>query len=230
VEDKGAGGLAYRSFQLLIEHAPLCGYNDCEIRSCLNGWDSMKKPMEWLIAGVALTAIAGCCSKQCPKTPNYICAQGVDKQAVMNASQDVLEDMHFTIEKADTDAGYISTRPLAGAQFFEFWRSDTVGCYNFTEANLYSVTRTAEINITPKDGTFCVECKVDTRRLSMPSREISSATELPGLFTRSNSGLQKLQLSKVQKKKAVWIDMGPDPALQARILEKIGKQISDLEF
>jgi hypothetical protein len=184
--------------------------------------DCMERPRAWLIAGLtAVLMFGGCCSKESSETINRICAQGVDKQAVMDAAQRVLEDMHFTIEKADLDAGYISTRPLAAQQFFELWRSDTVGCGNFAEANLHSVTRTAEINVAPQDDDFCLTCKVATRRLSVPDREISSATELPKVFTKSAGGLQTLQLGR----DAVWMDMGNDPALEARILERIQKLI-----
>jgi len=174
---------------------------------------NMKRPMAWLAVVVAV-AIGGCCGRQVSQnTTNRIFAQGVDKQAVMDATQKVLEEMHFIIEKCDASAGYISTRPLPAAQFFEVWRSDTVGCANFAEANLHSVTRTAEINITAQDDAFCIECRVDTRRLSMPNIDVRGRR------------LQAPELKKEQKKAAVWMDLGPDTELQARILDRIGKQI-----
>lgn len=127
----------------------------------MNGWH-MKRPMAWLMVILA-AVMGGCCTKECPKAANQICVQGVDKQAVIDTSQKALEDMQFRIEKADTEAGYISTRPLPAQQFFEFWRSDTVGCYNFVEDNMHSVTRTAEINIIPKGFDFCIDCRVTTQ-------------------------------------------------------------------
>jgi hypothetical protein len=180
----------------------------------------------WLVAGIATAVmLGGGCAKQCEKPTTKICTQGVDRQTAMAAAQRTLENMHFTIEKADANAGYISTRPLAAGQFFEVWRSDTVGCENFAEANLHSVSRIAEIDVSGPDGEVCIACKVATRRLSMPQREVNSATELPGVFSKSSAGLQTLTLDKEQQKAAVWMDMGPDTNLQARILERIGKQI-----
>jgi hypothetical protein len=187
----------------------------------------MSKITVRLIVGVwAAMMLGGCCSKQCAEPVNKIYAQGIDVPTAMNVVQSTLEDMHFTIEKADANAGYISTRPLSAGQFFEFWRSDTVGCENFAEANLHSVTRMAEINIIPQDGVVCIECTVQTRRLSMPQREVNSATELPRAFSQSSSGLQTLSLNKAQKKAVVWVDMGPDAKLQAKILERIEKCIN----
>ena len=186
----------------------------------------MNKITVRLVAGIAAAVmLGGCCAKQCEKPINKICTQGVDRQTAMAAAQRTLEDMHFLIEKADANAGYISTRPLAAGQFFEVWRSDTVGCENFAEANLHSVTRIAEIDMSGPDGEVCIECKVATRRLSMSQREVSNATELPGVFTQSSGGLQTVKLNKEQQKAAVWMDMGPDANLQARILERIKKQI-----
>lgn len=186
----------------------------------------MKQVLIVLIAGIFAAAMAGgCCVKQCEKPANKICVQGADSQTAIDAAKKTLEAMHFTIEKADANAGYIRTRPLAAGQFFEVWRSDTVGCENFAEANLHSVTRIAEINVTSQDGDVCMECSVTSRRLSMPQREISSATELPGVFARSRGGLQTLKLNPQQKNGVAWTDMGPDAELQAKILERIGKQI-----
>jgi hypothetical protein len=179
-----------------------------------------------LIAGiVAAVMLGGCCAKQCEKPIDKICTQGIDRQAAMAAAQRTLEDVHFVIEKADPNAGYIRTRPLAAGQFFELWRSDTVGSENFAEANLHSVTRVAEIDVNGPDGEVCIACKVATRRLSMPQREVSNATELPGVFGKSSGGLQTIKLDNEQQKVAVWMDMGPDVNLQARILARIKKQI-----
>lgn len=188
----------------------------------------MKQVLILLITGVFTAAMAGgCCAKQCEKPASTMCVQGVDSRTAIDAAKKTLEAMHFTIEKADANAGYIRTRPLAAGQFFEFWRSDTVGCENFAEANLHSVTRIAEINVASQDGDVCMECSVTARRLSMPQREISSATELPGVFTRSGGGLQTLKLNPEQEKAAAWIDMGADTQLQARILDRIGKQMAN---
>jgi hypothetical protein len=193
-----------------------------------NGIDRMKQVLIFLIAGVLAAAMAGgCCAKRSENPVTKICVQGVDSRTAIDAAKKTLEAMHFTIEKADANAGYIRTRPLAAGQFFELWRSDTVGCENFAEANLHSVTRIAEINVTSQDGDVCMECSVTARRLSMPQREISNATELPGVFTRSGGGLQTLKLNPEQERAAAWMDMGPDTELQARILERIGKQMAN---
>ena len=63
------------------------------------------------------------------------------------AAERVLTRMHFAIEKLDAEQGVVKTRPLRGAQFFEFWRSDNVSSYDCEEANLQSVRRTVELRV-----------------------------------------------------------------------------------
>ncbi|OHB53948.1 MAG: hypothetical protein A2Y07_09630 [Planctomycetes bacterium GWF2_50_10] len=172
--------------------------------------------------------LVGCHSKQTKQPLERICAPASTQQA-FDTSVKVLEKMHFTIEKADLQHGIITTRPLPAAQFFEFWRSDTRGAFNFAESNLQSVERTAEIQITTVEGQACVDCTVFGKRLSLPEKEITSPTDVPGMFTKSASNVQRMQMNKQQRAAAQWIDLGPDPQLQSYILSKIQRKLSKLK-
>ena len=167
----------------------------------------------------------GCAQQQQYKTVEQICLPGVTKAEAMQIAQDVLAKMHFTIDKADLDTGVIRTRPLPGAQFFEFWRSDNVGAFNAVEANLHSIRRTAKIDITQKteDGrhktkdarqssvlcpltsVFCVSCDVQVQRLSLPAQH--QLSNKPGQLTQTTG--------------AQWIDLGQDTKLATEILKRI---------
>jgi len=80
--------------------------------------------------------------------------------------QDSALYMYFTIEKADVDNGLIRTRPLPGAQFFEFWRSDNVGTDNALAANLHTIRRTVTLDISQQDEELHIGCEVQAQRLS----------------------------------------------------------------
>lgn len=82
------------------------------------------------IACTALLLITGCAQTRQFKAVEQICVPNLEKQQAMKAAEEVLDQMHFSIEKADAEQGLIRTRPLAGAQFFQFWRSDNVGGFN----------------------------------------------------------------------------------------------------
>ena len=166
--------------------------------------------------------LAGCASQQpCEIATEPLCITGLEKIAVMKASEDVLSEMHFTIEKADVESGLIRTHPLSGAQFFELWRSDNIGSFNSAESNLHSIRRTVELNMTPQGEKLCLGCNVKVQRLSLPEREVSSSGCAYQMFSESTASLQKLTLDPKQKAGMAWVDLGRDSSLATEILKRI---------
>ena len=159
----------------------------------------------------------------------------VDKLQAMEVAEDILAKMHFTIEKADTKRGFIRTRPLSGAQFFEFWRSDNVGAGNWLESNLHSIRRVVELNMSEQDegppqsgNRLCINCDVQIYRLSLPERRVSSSARAYDMFSKSSPALQRIELNPEQKEKMAWIDLGKDTQLAAEILKRISSML-DIE-
>jgi hypothetical protein len=205
--------------------------------------------LEFLVFGLLL---AGCAEQQQYGVVKPLCAETrqrrvliqtqrcwVDKLEVMEIAEDVLAKMHFTIEKADADPatpgidtrrwrGYIRTRPLAGAQFFEFWRSDNVGADNWLESNLHSIRRVVELNMSEQDEGLCINCDVQKYRLSIPEHQVSSSARAYEMFSESNPALQNLRLNPEQKAGMAWIDLGKDRQLAAEILKRISSML-DIE-
>jgi len=182
-----------------------------------------------LLVGVILT---GCASEQAGDQtaeigPKQVCLGDVNTADAMQTAQDVLIEMQFSIEKADPKTGLIRTQPLSGAQFFELWRKDSVGSFNKTEANLHSIRRTVELQISEKNGA-CITCQVTTQRLNLPEMEVSSSTRAYAMFSESSASLQKMTLNPEQEAGIAWIDLGNDARLAELILERIEQQISDV--
>lgn len=147
------------------------------------------------------------------------------KDELMKVAEDVLAGMYFTIEKADFQSGIIRTRPLPGAQFFEFWRSDNIGARNTLAANLHTIRRTVTLNITQQNDELSIGCEAHAQRLSMPARQVNSSARVYGMFSRSSPSLQRLRLNPEQAKQMAWIDLGRDSKLEAEILKRIETQI-----
>jgi len=147
--------------------------------------------------------------------------QGIGTADLMEVAEDVLANMYFTIEKADAQSGLIRTRPLPGAQFFEFWRSDNIGADNTLAANLHTIRRTVSLDISQQGRELRIGCNVQAQRLSLPERQVSSSARVYGMFSQSNSSLQKLKLNPEQKEEMAWIDLGSDKRLAAEILKRI---------
>jgi len=169
--------------------------------------------------------ITGCAQQQHQETVEQICLTDTQKPQSMKIGEDVLGRMQFTIDKSDAEQGIIRTRPLPAAQSFEFWRSDNVGSFNSTEANLHSIRRTAELSISQQAGQLCISCDVKVQRLSLPERDITSSGRSYEMFTRSKQSIQVLELHPEQEKDMAWIDLGSDQQLATEILKRIEKQL-----
>jgi len=151
--------------------------------------------------------------------------QGIGTAVLMEVAEDVLTNMYFTIDKTDADSGLIRTRPLPGAQFFEFWRSDNVGADNTLAANLHTIRRAVTLDISQQGEELRIGCNVQAQRLSLPERQVSSSARVYGMFSLSSPSLQRLKLNPAQKKEMAWIDLGRDSRLEAEILKRIETRI-----
>ena len=182
-----------------------------------------------LCASCALICfLAGCAGPTQYETVEQICVPAVGSKDAMQIAENVLSRMHFTIAKTDTESGYIKTRPLPAGQFFEFWRSDTVGPFNSAEANIHTIRRIVELNITEQKGQVCVGCDVKVQRLSLSEYKAGDGSQkydrLSGL--RARASIQELRLDAAQK---AWLDLGRDEKLATVILKQIEEQIGKLK-
>ncbi len=167
----------------------------------------------------------GCTSNQQQQPFDKICLSQTDKPVAMLTAQDILAKMHFTIDKADSKLGIITTRPLSSAQFFEFWRSDVVGIKQGLEANIHTTRRTVKLNIVPTAQDICIDCTVSVYRLTLPEHLISSSSKAYALFSKSTQHMQTLEPHTEQREGMVWANIGKDPDLAMSILNKIKRQI-----
>ena len=143
----------------------------------------------------------------------------------MNVAEATLSRMQFVIEKADLNQGIIRTRPLTGAQFFEFWRSDNVGPTQALEANLQTLRRSVELHLTPYGDQIRMDCHVHVQRLSLPANEVASVSQAYRMYSKSTPTMQRLELEPEQREGLAWIDLGEDPSLAKRILKQVTERI-----
>ena len=161
------------------------------------------------------------------ETVEQVCAPGVGKQDVMQAADKVLGQMHFTIAKYDLESGYMRSRPLAAAQFFEFWSKDTAGAFNSAEANMHSIRRTVELDITRQGDRVCIGCDVKVERLSLSDYSVADGQVKYDKHSDTGTRVSTQSLELGQKRK-VWIDLGDDQKLATVILKRIEKQLVTL--
>ncbi len=177
-----------------------------------------------LTACALVCLLAGCAEPKHFEAVDQLCVPAVRKAQAMQAAQDVLGRMHFTIAKVDTELGLITTRPLQAAQFFEFWRSDTVGAFNSAEANLHSIRRIVQLNIARQGAKLCIGCEVQIQRLNLSERKSDAAALSYGGFPQGRAPLQKLEINSKQK---AWVNLGRDTKLETVILKRLEDKIID---
>jgi hypothetical protein len=185
----------------------------------------MKKIVTILFLMTGCILLSGCGSEQQAVSDDPVCLPNTLTDQAMKTAQAVLLKMHFDIEKYDTDARYIRTRPLSGAQFFEIWKQDNASASSAAQANLYSLRRIVELDFTPQNTTTCVQCRAQVLRLSIPERPIEGATRMGGAYTKSSSRYQTLEVDRHKQAQIEWIDVGPDHDLQRKILKLIQRDI-----
>jgi hypothetical protein len=186
-----------------------------------------KLKLSLVFISLVLCLSAGCSKQQQFEPLKQVCVPSADKTKAMQAAEDVLGKMHFVIDKADGEKGYMITRPLPAGQFFEFWRHDNVGKFNSGEANLHTIRRTVEINMDQQANQVCIRCNVMAQRLSLSDYKNDSG---PGSIKYDRfSGEGKIQLEqqklKLAKEQMIWINLGSDEKLSTVILKQIEKQL-----
>jgi hypothetical protein len=182
-------------------------------------------PASLLRLCVCALVLAGCAQPQREITINQVYVPDIGKTETMELVEDVLAKMHFTIEKADIQEGVVRTRPLSGAQFFEFWRNDNVGPDNSLQANLHTIRRTVEVQMSRQSTGLSIGCVVRVQLLSLPERELRSSARGYEMFSRSSAVVQRLQLHPEQEKSMAWIELRNDVLLAREILSRIESRI-----
>ena len=194
-------------------------YNLLEILTLIQGrYIMVNRAVLSLFGFLVVFGVFGCSSEVAVEPGVPVCMSLGSRGEAMKLCEDVLVGMHFEIEKFDTGKGFIKTRPLRGAQFFEFWRIDNAGSENASTSNMHSVLRTAELQLAESDGRFCVECKVQMRRLSIEEAKLTNSSTNTGIFSGGSRTFQKLH---PDTENLEWIDLGQDSALEKRILGRI---------
>jgi hypothetical protein len=176
------------------------------------------------VAALCLVIVSGCSRPKQVVSSDPVCLDFTVEQ-MMGASRAVLDDMHFNLEKDDPQSFYLRTRPLAGAQYFQFWRKDNADAYTAARSNVQSLRRIVELEFYPGEGSTCMACRVSVQKLSIPEKPIAGMAGMSATFTTSNSSRQSMAVDEEQLERMEWIDEGPDRALEQKILRNIKREL-----
>ena len=140
---------------------------------------------------------------------------------VWEAAREALRRHRFRLDRVDRRGGIITTMPETSQSLVEFWRHDVDTWADLLEATLNPVRRWVEVTLTRGDDDTSVELAVSVHkeRLSSPDRQFNStgaAYQYFGGNLPSTSGAVN-----VTPEDDRWLDLGRDPAMEARLLDAI---------
>ncbi len=134
-----------------------------------------------LIFTVAVVSLAGGCgsyTRAIAPEPELTQEQA-NFEAIWLATQNVLSDHYFQIDRRDRRAGLVSTYPMTGQYVTEFWRSDSVTAGDLAESMLQTIRRQASVRIigdmeSPQGSSAVVQ--VESWRSDRPHKQLTSTT------------------------------------------------------
>jgi len=146
------------------------------------------------VALVLAAAPGGCAQYTHPVVaPPEMSAAERNFESVWQASQDILHEYYFEVDRRDRRARVMTTEPMTGKQWFEFWRKDSVAPYAVAESTLQTIYRVVEVRIQPAAGgdeTYEPDVTVYIFRSDRRTPQVTNTSKayslflLPGGYTR----------------------------------------------
>lgn len=192
-----------------------------------------------------LAALAGGCARHTVPVapPAELTAAQRNFQAVWEGARETLKKYDFQLDRQDRRAGVITTLPITGKHWFEFWRKDAASSFSKAEGSLQTIYRAARVRILPAakgQRTYHPVVEVIAFRSDQKHLQVTSTSEAFSLYTtpggekeRSgyllNYGQEKDEKDKLGKsiKKKEYRDVTPlgrDRDLEAKITADIRAQ------
>ncbi len=188
---------------------------------------------------VLLVAPAGCGSYTRPLTAEREkSAEERNFDAVWDASMKVLRKHYFVTDRRDRRAGVITTLPMTGKHFFEFWRRDSATARDLAESSIQTIYRTAVVTIRPAGGapagvpggpsvpprTFEPSVRITVARSSLSQAQITSTSEAYSMFTGDEDEGEDLHRRTGDREGIV--PLGRDRNLEAKIEAEIRQAVA----
>lgn len=127
----------------------------------------------------------------------------------------------FPLSQHDYRAGVISTMPVLSAQFFEFWRADTVTIPSYIDSSIATVRRTIQFSIERSGSKFLAQPKVVVERFVLQERQLLTA-KLPEAVFKSKPVRGSREADAGQEiADGYWYATGRDHALEQNLAERV---------
>ena len=104
--------------------------------------------------------------------------------AAWDAAGEVLRKYRFIIDRADRREGVITTFPMIGRHWFEFWRKDAITRRDLAEGTIHTIYRQVTVNIRRQGDSkeYLTTVRVLISRSNLPNPQVTSTSEAYDLF------------------------------------------------
>lgn len=179
----------------------------------------------------ALLVQTGCRAPAEMSGPTEIVLSISDRDRFVDNTLTLLRENDFAPQRVDRGAGRIVAGPTTGAQWFEFWRSDSQGPYQLLESSMHTTQRVVTVQFEPLSTTtqaaeaaaqsYRVNVQVDKLRYNAPERQITTASGALQIYSEkipTTEGLRKASTAG-----EAWIPVGRDGLLESFLLQRIAR-------
>jgi hypothetical protein len=178
-----------------------------------------------VVAIVMLLPFGGCID---PPPTNYgpvqadvIVEQEGDFDSLWETTLRVLRQANLRPDRQDQRDGVITTFPITCQQWFEFWRHDAMGPYQFLESSMHTIQRQAVIRIQRRTeaGRYRVVVRVDVFRQTVPERQVTSPAAAIAMYSAKMPTEKGEQVAPGEAMR--WVPLGRDPRMEGALLRRI---------
>ena len=170
-------------------------------------------------------ALAGCVVDPPPEygpvQADVVVAEEGDFDYLWESTLRTLRRVNLVPDRQDAREGIITTKPITSQQWFEFWRHDSLGLYQWAEASMHTTQRHAIVKIERQSepDRYRVSVRVDVFRYSAPERQVTTPSGALLMYSEklpTESG----ELLRPQED-VHWVRLGRDPHMEGLLLRRI---------
>ena len=154
----------------------------------------MRSILLTLTAAVTFVWATGCGPGQAPRRAARATADE-HFNAIWDAAVEVLRQYRFRVDRADRRSRVITTFPMVGRHWFEFWRADAATPRDVLEGSLHTIYRRAGVTIRRAEvgtstarvpGRYVAAVEVRVSRSDRPVAHVTSTSEAYDMFLNPN--------------------------------------------
>jgi hypothetical protein len=181
------------------------------------------------LACVSAAATVGC-QAPLPSTVAGETEAARNYQGAWRASQEVLRDYGWRIDRVDRRDGLITTFPMTGMTAGEPWRRDAATLSDLNESTLQTIYRRAVVRIrrSAEGDEYIADVVVYVSRSNRPQPQVTNTSEAYEMFRAGATARARMTPGYATSDESDPTTLAPDAALAAQIEQDIRRRADEI--